>query len=114
MTGTDGTGSDGRVTSEDPAQAPLTLELLADLHAVVFDERVSTQLYRRADADPRQSFARCAEPRHPGRRSSHRPSVRVATHPSTVRPVRTHETTRRRNPMSRRLVTRRVLAAATR
>src|SRR5262245_31062556 len=53
MTGTDGTGTDGRVTSEDPAQAPLTLELLADLHAGVFDERVSAQLYRRADADPR-------------------------------------------------------------
>ena len=52
-TGTDGTGTDGQVTSEDAVRAPLTLELLADLHAGVFDERVAAQLHRRAAADSR-------------------------------------------------------------
>ncbi|MGH4025042.1 MAG: hypothetical protein ACRDRV_10715 [Pseudonocardiaceae bacterium] len=52
-TGTDGTGTDGQIASEDPARVPLTLELLADLHAGVFDERVAVQLHRRAAADAR-------------------------------------------------------------
>lgn len=58
MTGADGTGTDrtgtgDRVPSGDPAEAPLTLELLADLHAGVFDDHVATRLRRRAAADPR-------------------------------------------------------------
>ncbi|HEX2298105.1 MAG TPA: hypothetical protein VHH34_06240 [Pseudonocardiaceae bacterium] len=52
-TGIEGTGPEDRLTSEDPAQAPLTLQLLADLHAGVFDERVAAQLHRRAAADSR-------------------------------------------------------------
>ncbi|MGH3937250.1 MAG: hypothetical protein ACRDTG_01230 [Pseudonocardiaceae bacterium] len=48
MTGTDVSGSPG-----DPSQAPLTLELLADLHAGVFDEPLATQLHRRVAADSR-------------------------------------------------------------
>lgn len=51
MTGADGTGSEGQVSSEGPMQAPLTLELLADLHAGVFDEQTAAQLHRRAAAD---------------------------------------------------------------
>ncbi|MGQ0776457.1 MAG: hypothetical protein ACT4NY_18860 [Pseudonocardiales bacterium] len=46
MTGTDAPGSPG-----DPTQAPLTLELLADLHADLFDEPLATQLRRRVAAD---------------------------------------------------------------
>lgn len=46
------TGTDGHVASGEPAEPPLTLELLADLHAGVFDERVSAQLRRRVAADP--------------------------------------------------------------
>lgn len=46
------TGSDGRSAGGDPAEAPLTLELLADLHAGVFDEQVAARLRRRVAADP--------------------------------------------------------------
>lgn len=48
MTGTDASGSPG-----DPTQAPLTLELLADLHAGMFDEPHAAQLRRRVAADSR-------------------------------------------------------------
>lgn len=47
MTATDASAGPG-----DPAQAPLTLELLADLHAGLFDEPVAAQLRRRVAADP--------------------------------------------------------------
>lgn len=53
MTDTEGTGADGQVPSEGPAEAPLTLELLADLHAGVFDDHVAARLHRRAAADSR-------------------------------------------------------------
>lgn len=45
------TGTDAPAYPGDPAQAPLTLALLADLHAGVFDEPLATQLRRRASAD---------------------------------------------------------------
>lgn len=52
MTGPDGHGPEGPSAAGDPAQAPLTLELLADLHAGVFDEQVAARLRRRVAADP--------------------------------------------------------------
>lgn len=45
------TGTDRQVASGDPAEAPLTLELIADLHAGVFDEQVTAQLRLRVAAD---------------------------------------------------------------
>lgn len=52
MTRTDASGSAGDSTSADPGRAPLTLELLAELHAGVFDEPLAAQLRRRVTADP--------------------------------------------------------------
>lgn len=52
MTGTDASGSPGDPTQAPLTQAPLTLELLADLHAGVFDEPLAAQLRRRVAADP--------------------------------------------------------------
>lgn len=45
------TGSGGQVPPDDPVDAPLSLELLADLHAGVFDEPLAAQLRRRVAAD---------------------------------------------------------------
>ncbi|MGH3911993.1 MAG: hypothetical protein ACRDTC_01075 [Pseudonocardiaceae bacterium] len=45
------TGTDAPAYPGDPARAPLTLELLADLHAGVFDEPLATQLRRRVATD---------------------------------------------------------------
>lgn len=47
------TGTDAPAFPGDPALVPLTLELLADLHAGVFDEPLATLLRRRVAADPR-------------------------------------------------------------
>ncbi|HEY2763188.1 MAG TPA: hypothetical protein VGJ13_04125 [Pseudonocardiaceae bacterium] len=57
MTGTDRTppAEPGGQTppADDPAGAPLTLELLADLHAGLFDQEISAALHRRVSADSR-------------------------------------------------------------
>ncbi|MFN2494885.1 MAG: hypothetical protein ABR608_03110 [Pseudonocardiaceae bacterium] len=45
------TGTDAQ-TPGDPADGPLSLELLADLHAGVLDEQVAAQLRRRIATDP--------------------------------------------------------------
>lgn len=49
------TGTDGQLAAGDPAEAPLTLELLADLQAGVFDEQVAARLRRRVADDSQAS-----------------------------------------------------------
>lgn len=49
------TGTEGQPPARDPVDEPLTLDLLADLHAGMFDEQVTAELRRRVAADSRAS-----------------------------------------------------------